>query len=644
MKTNRMKKSIILTCLIVCSMFMGIIPLLIGISPVAATTSAEIQVSETYNWTIILYETVAQDNAANWTDAYDWLAPPKGTYSANISNDLNPDLNFTVTAKDDSFINGTIRIGNSSYAGVDQYEIGTNLMLGYFSAQFGLISTIDWEQNKNLFWAQKAVSEGYGNSFNAYWVIDNGSWIIFHVEQLPDSVYGFWQNTTLIYNKSNGILLHANTQNSGYHLIIGTFPSFYLNWTLTKFESVGADNYIEWYDNSWSPVANFSANLTGTLNPDVNYTFGQINNGKLIGNLSIGNETFHDVGQEEIGSNLMLGYYPTQFGLIASTDWNSNKDAFINGIESAASYGTEFEYYGIYDNTTHVVFYVFQNDSYFDTWQNTTLVYHKQSGVLLHADTSFGNSTHVSVHLIFDVFPSIFFDWTLTGYYTNATDNAATWVDGGSFVERANYTANKSGWFSSSLNFSLSGIKHNLTTGMVKIGNETYTNANQKEIGINLNLGYMNAQFGLMTWNDWTKNKQVFMDQKTIAEGYGYQFQEYYWRENVTHIKFRVDQLNNSASGQLFQNTTLIYEKKTGLLVYADTSTGTGNITTYHVIIGTFTDIPEESTPDEPPERPILPPPIPGFEISIVLALIGLIALGWLLMKRRSILKTKRIP
>ncbi|MHC1592328.1 MAG: hypothetical protein ACXQS8_09595, partial [Candidatus Helarchaeales archaeon] len=516
-RNKNIKTSILLVVIITIAMLIGILPLITV--PVMATTSSDIHIGETYNWTIVLYETSAEDNAANWTDAYNWFAPPKGTYSANISGVLNPDLNFTVSAKDANFINGTIRIGNSSFAGVDQYEIGMNLMLGYYGAQFGLISTIDWEANKALFWSQKAISEGYGNKFNAYWVIDNGSWILFHVEQLPDPIYGFWQNTTLIYNKSNGVLIHADTQNSGYHLIIGNFPGFYLNWTLTRFESASPDNYMNWMNQSWASVANFTANKSGVLNPAVNFTIEQISNGIITGNLSIGNETIYLVDQNEIGSNLMLGYWPIQFGLIAGTDWTKNREDFLNAISSGESSGNEYEHYAVYENSTHIVFYVYQNGSLFGTWQKTILVYHKHSGILVHADTSFGNQTHVSSHIVFDVFPGIFFEWELKEYQTAAADNGASWYGSWSpYPFRGAYSANKSGWFSSSLNLTLTGVAYNYTHGTIKIGNATFTDIDMYEIGSNLMLGYGSAQFGLIAWSNWTANKESWMAQKSKYE------------------------------------------------------------------------------------------------------------------------------
>jgi len=381
----KMKRKILIGILILTFLFTAI-PAIIPQSQ--ASVSDQIQVSNMYNWTIVKFD--LNDGLVNWL--YPWNGVSKGNFSANISNVINPDMNLTITTINGDEINGTLSIGNITVTNVNQTEIGNILNLNYWSIPqpIGLIIPNNTDDIKTAF-----INADTG-TFKKWNVSENNKYIMFEIEEVSGA-----QITTLVYEKSTGILVFADTYvNFGTpnHYIFGDKPDMstvsdeiqvgtMFDWSISKFDLQG--NLINWLY-PWNGVSkgNFSANISNVLNPVMNLTITTINGAEINGTIKIGNITVTNVNQTEIGNILNLNYWSIEkpIGLIINNNTDDIKEAFINADPGDKTKWNVTEY------KDYIMFEIEQTDGN----QITTLVYNKTSGLLVFADTyvNFGTPNH----------------------------------------------------------------------------------------------------------------------------------------------------------------------------------------------------------------------------------------------------------
>lgn len=203
-----------------------------------------------------------------------------------------------------------------------------------------------------------------------------------------------------------------------------TSPDIHLgetyHWTLTHFETVSVNNTAQWYDAFFTFKGFYTANVNGILNPDLNFTVTGLNTTIINGTIRIGNASFTNVDQSEIGSNLMLSYYPHYIGLIADTNWSAQTIGFFAAIQANIGNGYAFSVYSVTESPIYIMFRVHQlnNNWSWWGWQNTTLIYAKSSGLLVFADTAFGTnettSTHYTIGTYFDIFDPTIIEFVIT--------------------------------------------------------------------------------------------------------------------------------------------------------------------------------------------------------------------------------------
>lgn len=119
----------------------------------------------------------------------------------------------------------------------------------------------------------------------------------------------------------------------------------------------------------------------------IGYTVTAVNE-EVYGGLIIGNLTVTNSSSAEIASNLVLGILSWGPGLITHTNWANHSEVaqeqanseWINGTITLTEKTQTY-----LDKTFETIKYVLVSSS-----QNTTLVYEKNSGVLLEAQTGFG--------------------------------------------------------------------------------------------------------------------------------------------------------------------------------------------------------------------------------------------------------------
>ncbi len=384
----KMKRKILIGMLVLTFLFLAI-PAIIPQSQ--ASVSDDIQVDVMYNWTIVKFD--LQGGVVDWK--YPWYGASKGNFTANISNVLNPVMNFTVSSISGDDIIGNISIGNITVTDANQTEIGIILNLNHWSMSqpIGLIIPNSTDDVKTAF-----INADTG-TYEKWNVTENNKYIMFEIKDV--SIYGS-QITTLVYEKSSGILVFADTYvNFGIpnHYIIGEMPNMNtvssdiqvgltFNWTIYEFDLNGG--VINWLY-PWNGVSkgNFTANISGTLNPAMNLTITNIVGAEINGTIEIGNITITNVNQTEIGAILGLGNYNFNIGLIIPNSTDRFKAEFL-----AANPVTNYDKWDVTEYKNLIMFEIEFHASYGD--QIITLIYNKTSGLLLFADIylDFGTPNH----------------------------------------------------------------------------------------------------------------------------------------------------------------------------------------------------------------------------------------------------------
>ena len=162
---------------------------------------------------------------------------------------------------------------------------------------------------------------------------------------------------------------------------------------------------VTWFSPDYSTSSNYTFDGVDTVEMDLN----NLSSSAEI-NVTIGNFEVVNYPDSSIDSNLILSYWEINYdlGVVANTSW----DAF-NG---AANSATTITSYNFTESTSS--FLVNEENLTRDTVvididagsQKTSLVYEKESGLLLEANTGFGNyNLHMKISEISDstgIFPS----------------------------------------------------------------------------------------------------------------------------------------------------------------------------------------------------------------------------------------------
>jgi hypothetical protein len=399
---------------------------------------------------------------------------------------------------------------------------------------------------------------------------------------------------------------------------------------------------LEWLNFNWSSVANISTNKGGQIKvnftgfyekdpldifnlfqspiPYMDITFLEMKNSVLIIN-----HTFCNISNGESSMNLNLGYNLFKSGFLIPIDNFSSlrmkaldqNNSFFTGDISV-------------EESHNFISFDFRQDSGF---QNTNLIYEKKSGLLVSAVTSAGNySLQISL-LNYSLNINQSFE-----YNVNDFGEASMWYDltfnyidlwqtnqngtilikyTGSYMKPLDFWGDvfpydlKRAWY---------GIEIFFQGFSAPISIITFDNLTNREAATNLMLGFNDFQpgFFLPKIDNLTFLKNVIREESKGAI-----------KGNITLIETNLTLYVNFTQIGGGQKTTLLYEKRTGLLLYADTEFGGYNL---EITIGNYT-VPDFETGKKFKPRV----GIPSFSLPITLGIIitfTLVGISIILLKK----------
>lgn len=338
----------------------------------------------------------------------------------------------------------------------------------------------------------------------------------------------------------------------------GLATNSYMQWEITEYnEAMVAD----WW-NLTSARGAFRA-ISGSL---VNFTIVQAQPQNLsstyqgiveFGNLSL------MVDNAETGSNLVLSVYPWLPGLVTHTNWTWHKaqaqtglGVFVNGTLSILDTTTE-----ILGVEREALIFAFEQDKPGN--QNTTLVYDKETGVLLKADTEVRFAGLFRMSLILKHCKSLSAaspeaEWSIKRYNKDIT---LSWYSD-SYTHRANVSVVEN----SLLKFTIEGSEDFVLWGNIEFGNFSGSVSNN-EIANNLALGIWPWNPGLFVSEPW---QTTILKAQNAAQGFGVLTIKngWYHYDNANRNSKIFDFKQNTPGNQ---NTTLIFDAETGILLKATT-------------------------------------------------------------------------
>ncbi|MFQ5977457.1 MAG: hypothetical protein ACE5OZ_04925 [Candidatus Heimdallarchaeota archaeon] len=338
----------------------------------------------------------------------------------------------------------------------------------------------------------------------------------------------------------------------------GLATNSYMQWEITEYnEAMVAD----WW-NLTDARGGFRAN-SGSL---VNFTIAQAQPQNLTstyqGILEFGNLSLM-VDNAETGSNLVLSVYPWLPGLVTHTNWNWHKVQAQNGLGVFVN-GT----LSILDTTTKIlgaereaIIFTFEQDKPGN--QNTTLVYDKETGVLLKADTEVRFASLFRMSLILKRYKSLSAaspeaEWLIKRYNKDTT---LSWYSD-SYAPRANVSVVEK----SLLKFTFEGSEDFMLWGNIEFGNFSGSVSNN-EIATNLALGIWPWNPGLFVSEPW---QTTVLKAQNAAGRFGILAIDDGWYHYDNAIRnSKIFDFKQSKPGN--QNTTLIYDAETGILLKATT-------------------------------------------------------------------------
>lgn len=402
---------------------------------------------------------------------------------------------------------------------------------------------------------------------------------------------------------------------------------------------------LNWLDFNWSSKYNVSTNTGGQLkvnftgfyqkNPQDTYNlfqspipFMDIKFFQLKNNLLELNHTFLNVSNGEVAMNLNLGYNLFKSGFLIPLNnltYLQNQAYIQNNGYFAGKITVE--------ETYNLISFDFQQKSGF---QNTNLVYDKESGILVSAKTSAGNYSLNMFLVNYSLHSGDSFQ-----YNVNKFGNATMWYNL-TFKYKDLWETNENGTiminytgkylkpmdlyndvFPADLKRAWFGIEILYKGFYNSIPILSFDNITNREAAINMMLGFNDFQpgFFIPKINNITYLKQIIKSQSNGSAKGDLVLKQ-------TNLTFYIN-FKQKGGGQ---ETTLLYEKKTGLLLYANTKFGG-----YHLemTIENYT-VPNFNYNKKIPSNTKI---IPSFSVPLVL---GISAILTLLIIVKVIKKTKK--
>ncbi|TXT64973.1 MAG: exported protein of unknown function [Promethearchaeota archaeon] len=346
--------------------------------------------------------------------------------------------------------------------------------------------------------------------------------------------------------------------------------------------------------------------------PDQNMPYMDISITDKVGTVNI---TRNNCSNGEIFNNMVLGHWPFDSGFLIPNNMTLMKEL---AVQTANESGLEYD---IEESYSFVRFY------FKDAFQETELLYNPQTGLLLEANVTAGGY-HLEMFLT--NFRTEFFDktyqydvstfaGTLPIYYPNDSFAGYFFTSAGAFIE-VNFTDLYSGV--PHLDANATYLRYTPSYSSVLESVFYAENLSNSELSYKLLLGFDTFLPGFLIPDmNLSETKQNAIDAAEDDPGDDWDlYGELEILESDLTLKIKFDQTGGT------QYTYLIIEKRTGLLLSADT--GFGNYKLDMKIQGF-------SEPDYP-ETPSTPPPpngnqIPGFPLILIgiVSVISVLGIGW---------------
>lgn len=157
-----------------------------------------------------------------------------------------------------------------------------------------------------------------------------------------------------------------------------------------SYEVIGASDTINDFYGTFPP-GTYYGNWSVEAGDVIDFNITSIQDPSINGTLFFGNEndniTFYDVRNIDTAFGIGLGIYPWNGGFLAeSSDW----DAIITSVQGTNTTVTHIDYHEHILKGMEVTYSIikFNTTDYYGQFSN--FIYHKESGILLEAYTSFG--------------------------------------------------------------------------------------------------------------------------------------------------------------------------------------------------------------------------------------------------------------
>ncbi|MHA1194696.1 MAG: hypothetical protein ACTSRH_03480 [Promethearchaeota archaeon] len=376
-------------------------------------------------------------------------------------------------------------------------------------------------------------------------------------------------------------------------------------------------DYKSKYNTSTNAGGQIIVNFTGFYDKDPNDIYNEFQSPmpymdvefvKNKNNILVSNHTFYNVSNGEAAFNILLGYNKFQSGFLIPI----NNLTYLKDLALAQDVGYMKGTISIEESYNFICFDFKQDTKY----QNTTLVYEKQTGLLVWAKTMMLNyflemqliNFSLNLETVYSYNVSSFGDAAF--WYDWNFNYVDTWTTNPGGLININFTGfypkdpNEPSWASDVFPDTIKRAWFNIEVfykgyfgyiGPIL----SLSNISNREAAIQMSIGFGGFQSGFLLP---MINNMTFIYEKAIGSANP---GEVIVTENALTVK-----IDYSQSGGLNQKTTMIYEKLTGLLLWVRTELGSYNIEMK--LIGY--DLPEAQT-KTPPQNPL----IPSFEIWILM-------------------------
>ncbi|MFX0115246.1 MAG: hypothetical protein ACFFB3_11925, partial [Candidatus Hodarchaeota archaeon] len=366
-------------------------------------------------------------------------------------------------------------------------------------------------------------------------------------------------------------LSFSNFYNPGSNMIIAGLDFNEGNLSLFS-EGLAANSVLQWkladwneaWVGSWWNSTSFRGTVSAQNGTLANLTITEANvqnyTSSYWGIIEFGNFS-ETVDNAETASFLSLSIYPWYPGLVTHTNWawhefeaqNAVQEGFMNGTLSISE--TKHQILGTERNA---IIFTYKQDKTIGN-QNTTLVYDKETGVLLetHTEILFGTLFKMKLILVHSdcrTAAPLNAQWKVARYNEAFVGE---WYND-LFAYRGKFAVIEG----SLLNFTITGLEDFEIWGNIEIGNFS-DHVSDNEVASTLAIGMWPWNPGLFVIADW-------QNEETAAQELGGSLtikKESYLFEDICRTTKVFDFKQDPAFGN--QNVTLIYDFETGLLLKA---------------------------------------------------------------------------